>query len=309
MNQEHGEGMRVNAGSFDPCPLCGGKDAVAQPRLAVLLKLEQTARTILRCEQCGFRFLSPFLTPEEVDALYNEGDSYFEDYLTVQYDEVVGAKLPYYRELEGRLSRLAGGRGRMLDLGCATGNFLAVFKKEGWDVHGAEVSDYCISYAHDHFGIPVLKGTVETVDFPPDFFDLVSLNHVLEHVRDPLSVLKRIHRWIKPGGLFLVEVPNEFNDLVFRLSNERGRRRMYVSKGPILHHQLFFTPMNLRDALVRTGWSLVETVTSSWHAPVPCHLFHSPALNKVAQRARKLVVMAGAIVERGEFIRCVARKS
>jgi hypothetical protein len=71
---------------------------------------------------------------------------------------------------------------------------------------------------------------------------------------------------------------------------------------------LFFRPSHLRAALFATGWDVLETRTSSWESPVPCHLFRSEKLNSVARIVRKLVLMAGALVEKGELIFCLASK-
>jgi 2-polyprenyl-3-methyl-5-hydroxy-6-metoxy-1,4-benzoquinol methylase len=290
------------------CALCGTRDARPEPDLSKLLKLNTTTRQIVSCRGCGFRFLNPFLDDAEIESLYNTESNYFDNYVGTPYLQIAQEKLGYYRRVRRHLERRLSRKGRILDIGSATGHFLSVFKEHGWHVQGLEISDWCREYSEKHFGIASAKATAETACLAEKEFDVISMNHVLEHLRSPLSVLRKIGNWLREDGLLCIEVPNEFNDIVFALSGNWGRKRMYGLPGPILHHQLFFTPNTLRAALSSSGFKVIETRTSDWRAPVPCHLFRSPGLNSMAMSVRKGVLMAGAPLEMGEFILCLATK-
>jgi 2-polyprenyl-3-methyl-5-hydroxy-6-metoxy-1,4-benzoquinol methylase len=252
--------------------------------------------------------MQPFLTALEIEELYNTKADYFENYVSGPYLENVSAKMSYYRGIrwliEGRLKR----KGSILDIGSATGHFLSVFGETGWSVLGLEMSDWCRNYAKNSFGIDSVKGTVDTAHFPETQFDVITMNHVLEHLDAPLECLLKVRNWLRSDGLLCIEVPNEFNDLVFTFANRPGRRRLYNDTRPVLHHQLFFRPKDLRLLLLAAGWDVLITRTSNWDSPVPCHLFKSEKLNSAARLARKVVLMAGAFAERGEFIFCLASR-
>lgn len=97
--------------------------------------------------------------------------------------------------------------GRLLDLGCGNGDFLQFARNLSWQVEGLEPDPNAAAIVRAA-GIPVEIGTVDTVDFPEDRFDAITLSHVLEHFVDPANSLRRIVRWLKPGGTLVTITPN-----------------------------------------------------------------------------------------------------
>lgn len=108
-------------------------------------------------------------------------------------------------------------KGIVLDIGCSNGTMLDIFQKEGWETWGVEPSENA-EYAIDK-GHKVLQSTFEKVKITPDYFDVIILNHTLEHLDNPLEVLTKINTLLKKGGIVLVDVPN-FGSLLSELSRE-----------------------------------------------------------------------------------------
>jgi SAM-dependent methyltransferase len=75
-------------------------------------------------------------------------------------------------------------------------------------VHGIELSQYASEYARTRLGLSVHTGTVEDADFPTEYFDVITLWDVLEHLPDPMKALRILWRWLKPEGLLLLNTPN-----------------------------------------------------------------------------------------------------
>lgn len=76
-------------------------------------------------------------------------------------------------------------KGRLLDVGCGSGEFLAQMRELGWDVFGVEPDPQAARVAREQFGLTVWPGALAEASFPDGFFDAVTLNHVIEHVADP----------------------------------------------------------------------------------------------------------------------------
>lgn len=108
------------------------------------------------------------------------------------------------RHLGGGFGHPRGGR--VLDIGCSTGVFLDLYKEAGCDTWGVESSGSA-SVAGEK-GHKIIKGFFENVKLPKNYFDLVILNHTLEHMDDPLRVLKEVHDILKRDGIVFVDVPN-----------------------------------------------------------------------------------------------------
>ena len=92
--------------------------------------------------------------------------------------------------------------GRVLDIGASTGAFLSIFKEEGWEVLGVDPSRSSVG------NIKIIHKYFEKTNLPENYFDLVILNHTLEHMDNPLLVLKKVHKILKKNGVLFVDVPN-----------------------------------------------------------------------------------------------------
>ena len=98
---------------------------------------------------------------------------------------------------------------RVVDVGAGGGEVVYVFRKLGdFDARGLEPDEQYARYAREVLGVPVDTGFVQDAPYPPGSFDAVTMYHALEHVEDPVGVLRTLRSWIRKDGLLVVEVPN-----------------------------------------------------------------------------------------------------
>lgn len=99
-------------------------------------------------------------------------------------------------------------RGRLLDVGSGNGAFLNRMRGLGWDVKGVEPDPVAAQVAQEIFGLDVHLGTLEEARFPSCAFDIVTLHHVIEHVSDPIMLMRECKRVLCPGGRIVIITPN-----------------------------------------------------------------------------------------------------
>lgn len=107
---------------------------------------------------------------------------------------------------EGIPRYVAGGR--VLDIGCGNGAFLALLRQAGWEVVGVDASRAAARTARASFGIDVHTTTLEDAPLPQRGFDFIHMSHVIEHVEDPVTTLDQVARLLRPGGQLYIETPN-----------------------------------------------------------------------------------------------------
>ena len=108
------------------------------------------------------------------------------------------------------IQSLPGKPGVVLDIGFGRGEFLYRAKRLGWECHGVEVSQTSVEWGRGlGFCATQFDGSFRRpLDYPDNYFDLISANHVLEHVHDPRLALTECRRLLKPGGTIFIMVPN-----------------------------------------------------------------------------------------------------
>ena len=123
--------------------------------------------------------------------------------------------------------------GNFLDVGCGSCNFLISMKYLGMIPYGVEPGEFDEKIVHDH-NLNVFKGKLYEAKYDDNFFDVITLNHVLEHVGDPTETFSELYRILKPGGYLIVAVPLS-NSLAFKLfgkywSQLDTPRHLYIFK-------------------------------------------------------------------------------
>jgi 2-polyprenyl-3-methyl-5-hydroxy-6-metoxy-1,4-benzoquinol methylase len=236
------------------CPLC------ADERLRRIYEVVTWHQYgIEKCRNCGFVFALPRPTAEELDHFYTS--AYFErsqstplGYANYRAIAEINARL-MWREMKVLLDRYSARPRRLLDVGCATGGFLAEAQADLWECLGVELSDFAIDVARREFGLQVLKGDVFHTDIRVDSFGLVTMWHVLEHIIDPLSTLVRVRELLAPNGLLFIELPN------WASVGRRARGAKWSQLKPPEHIN-FFTPRSLAAAVHRAGFRVLKAGTS-----------------------------------------------
>jgi 2-polyprenyl-3-methyl-5-hydroxy-6-metoxy-1,4-benzoquinol methylase len=97
--------------------------------------------------------------------------------------------------------------GSLLDVGCGSGIWLSSMRDLGWQVEGVDFDEAAVEVARKQ-GLKVRHGALEQQDYPPETFDAVTLNHVIEHVPDPVGTLMECARILKRGGKLVLSTPN-----------------------------------------------------------------------------------------------------
>jgi 2-polyprenyl-3-methyl-5-hydroxy-6-metoxy-1,4-benzoquinol methylase len=168
---------------------------------------------------------------------------------------------------------MLGRTGRLLEVGCGRGELLRGAANAGWNVGGIEMTETFARVADERFGVPVEVSPAETAATLREGWDVVVLAAVLEHVYDPITLLRRVHDGLRPGGLLFIDVPNECSfytrvgNLYFRLK----RRNWAINLSPTFapFHVVGFCPKSLRWALGRTGLVPIQLELTGWKAACP----------------------------------------
>jgi len=111
-----------------------------------------------------------------------------------------------HAEIDMMVRYLPAQRGRFLDVGCGSAKWLEFMQNLGWLVEGIDFDHYAVDIAKKK-GLPVHFGNLETQNYPDNHFDAITMNHVIEHVHQPLSLLLECNRILKPTGSIVV-IPN-----------------------------------------------------------------------------------------------------
>ncbi len=158
-----------------------------------------------RCDGCGLVVMVPMPTLETILGYYPKTYHGYQPATSPLTRWLIKRNL---RERAKGYTRLIGLKGAILDVGAADGAHFDVWKKEGdWEFKGFEFNDEIASEARRH-GRDVATATIETYDACGKQFDLIIMNHLLEHVQDPLDTVRRAFALLKPGGYLVGEVPN-----------------------------------------------------------------------------------------------------
>lgn len=100
-------------------------------------------------------------------------------------------------------------KGKVLDIGCATGFFLEAAQAKGYDPYGIEISEYSSAFAKKKFGSThVFNGKLEDCAFEQGFFDVISMFDLIEHVRVPSETIALSKKLLSPNGIIIITTPN-----------------------------------------------------------------------------------------------------
>ncbi len=249
--------MSIELNEDIPCNLCGAHDAT----LLFPSTLKNTSPNaddfrctsaaygvhppIVRCNQCHLVYANPRWD----SSLVTESYSVVEDPTYVEERE--GRVLTFSRNLAPFEKLVAkSDTRRLLDLGCHIGVMVELAQARGWDAWGVEPSTWASEQARAR-GLHVVTGTLSDAKVPENYFDVVTLWDVVEHLTDPAAELRNVHRVLKPGGVFAIHTI-DIESMFARLMGKRWPWLMEM-------HLYYFSPRTLGKMLEQTGFEVISS--------------------------------------------------
>lgn len=227
------------------CSLCKNPFNI---RLIKDIRKYDTAYSVYLCRECMVGSTTPTPSPEDLSRLYSSGNyrsgngrrfNSFIEYLIYSF------RLQRKRKIQKYIKK-----GDILDIGCGRGLFLDIMRKDGWIVTGMESNKETASHASDVYGIKVITET-SINELPDESFNVITLNHVLEHSHSPAELVNECKRLLRKGGLLVIAVPN-----IFSLQASAGKRVWFHLDLPYhLHH---FSEEGLSMLLSKNSFNILK---------------------------------------------------
>jgi 2-polyprenyl-3-methyl-5-hydroxy-6-metoxy-1,4-benzoquinol methylase len=208
--------------------------------------------SFFRCRTCQHLWTDPLPTPEELRAYYDQG--YFQGDTSrrgyADYDKDKEGAVPYLTRLLMRIAIEKPQKGRMLDIGAATGFFMRLAEQQGWKTSGVELSEYAARLAQER-GLEMKQGTFEAHAAELRNFDAVTMWDLVEHLPDPFAFFKLLPATLAPGGVVAFATPQ--SDSFFA----RLMGRWWTMLAPPQHLH-YFSRQSIQDCLEDAGFELVR---------------------------------------------------
>jgi SAM-dependent methyltransferase len=225
---------------------------------------------MVRCANTGLVFSREILPDAILEKLYAGSAVTFSEYTDI-------IRMDYWRPLESFSASMT--KGSALEIGCSSGFFLEELQKQGFrEVHGCEPSIEAKALAADSVKGGIHTGFFTDAVYPDGSFNLICFFQTLDHLSDPLEMLRTCYRKLKPGGLMYIIVHNA----------DGLQAKLFGEKSPIIdvEHIYLFNPKTLSMAVEKVGFETLKSfpIRNSYpmeyltsHAPLP----FKPQINSI----------------------------
>lgn len=272
----------ITAFSCDTCFLCGSAGVIFYKGLSDHMFDVPGDWNINKCKNadCGLFWLDPMPAKESIGALYKEYYTHdversvekkplvkriFRQFNHAVFCLVLKVSTIKRRKENQRSMYLAQvSPGKVLEVGCGRGETLNLLRKMGWEVQGQEIDPLAASAAISLKEVNVHIGELETLNLPSSSFDAVVMNHVIEHVHNPVDLLTECYRLLKQGGQLVMVTPNMDSFLHNKF------KQCWRELDPPRHFYLF-SEQTIAQLANRAGFAQIHTWTTSLSAQAIAH--------------------------------------
>jgi 2-polyprenyl-3-methyl-5-hydroxy-6-metoxy-1,4-benzoquinol methylase len=262
---------------------------------------------IVQCNHCKLIFVENVPPEDSIKKLYTFESGYHREF--TQNLPLIRNHNKFYTHYYALLRKYKN-PGTLLDIGCSTGFFIDVAKKNGWIVRGIEISHDSAKIAQEIHNKDVYEGMLQEGLYPEETFDAITLWDVLEHVPDPKQLLMIVYTLLKKDGLVFIRTPN-VDGLFPRISFYFSKYLNYWPHPEPPYHLYQFSPSTLRNYLNNSGFEVVDF--TSQHIQLG-YVFGD--LSSLVKNPKKLlysivfvpVSLFGQSIHRGDTMVIVAKK-
>ena len=208
---------------------------------------------IIRCLKCDHIQLFPVPTLNDEKKFYDENlqDKNINDVGSIK--RARRKMMPDNTRRYQFIKKIIPKKSRVLEIGSGHGFFLEIMKTNGFDIIGYDISKEKRKYSKKVTDVPVYDININEKIPADNKFDIVVLFHTLEHITEPITLLKNIKKLLKPKGKILIEVPNSDD---FHLKLNKFYKEFYWERA----HIHYFNPKILKNVIRKSGFKNIRIV-------------------------------------------------
>jgi len=287
------KGNSVEKSFPTPCILCGEKQ--------VTDLFERRGLFFSKCPHCGLVYQDPPPSADKNREFYEE--NYYKSF-GPSVEQIDEARIPLYRSVLGNCREFKQ-TGRLLDVGCGHGGFLKIAREEKWEIWGIEPSRDASSAAQKLLGGNILNGTVEEIDFPKGYFDVIALWNVIDCLPDPVRAMEKVCDWLSPTGVLIARTPNVFFHLwLYRFYSRFKSLLCYCGwkKEPSVFLRANFSAEAIRRLFSRVGFKWIKVDNASLTQRDAYQVFSNSGLMATAKICLSLLAQGMARISGNRFL-------
>ncbi len=201
------------------------------------------------CETCTHVFANPIPSPAFIQSLYAKTED-------PDYEEESLGRGKNFQRILNALEKIHPEKGRLLDVGAATGILMHLAREKGWVTEGVEPSSWAVEVAKKKYDLTLMEGNLETVTLKSNTYTAVTLVDFIEHVSHPNEALSKIRETLKPGGTVCLVTP----DIQSLAARAMGKGWWHFRPG----HLAYFTKKSLLTLLERSGFQVIKWRRYAW---------------------------------------------
>ncbi len=274
LQQQNQNQQKITTEQQLQCYLCNAQGSLLYQNLSDYLFNVSGNWNLRKCSNktCGLVWLDPQPITEDINKLYQNYYTHTNDQNSSKLPQSKSQSLQaWFYDLFTSIIRIKQEReqfnqmyladikpGKLLDVGCGNGDLLSKFRDLGWDVQGQDTDIKAKEFAEKNYNLTVHLGTLESIGFADNTFDAIIVNHVIEHIIDPIALLLECYRILKPGGVLLAVTPN-----ILSTSHKFFGQYWRGLEPP--RHVYLFSELTLKEIAIESGFNNYQTWTTAAH--------------------------------------------
>jgi len=236
---------------YTKCPACHSENIINYHS-------DFRGNSIYKCKKCKVQFMNPVYSNEHLDEYYSQ-------YVVLDKDkdiELTDQQAYVINDNFKAIETIIKNQGELLDFGIGNGTHAEIARKKGWNVRGYDVDCVATETLMEKSGIEVKCGEFFDIDWGSKKFDLIYVNQVMEHIKDPVSYIHNFKKLLNDSGNLFITVPNihaTSTRLKYFLEKIKLRRKNIGKYYDSSHHIFYFNPDSLKNILEENGFDVLYT--------------------------------------------------